>query len=329
MPQFTANAAPGAAFDAAPTPRRAGPVLVATDGSALGTNAAVVAAALAARDGREVRVLHVVDTRAIPIPAPVGFGIALADAVLGPEAHADQERELRAGIGRALGRGVDWPVRVALGTPATAIVAEAARVGAALVVVGLQYHGRLARLAQDETAVHAARAAGCPVLAATAGLRAAPRRAVAAVDFSRASVGAARAALELLGGEGTLVLAYAPPLPMYDAEDGEHLVHELGVDAAFAWVERELAAPPAVRVERAVLRGRQPCPVGMLLLDHAAATGADLIAVGSRRHGRVERLVLGSVTTDALRDGRVSVLVIPPAAERAEPNAPGAAAGTA
>lgn len=315
------SSSPERTFSAASNPPRgvprAGDVLVATDGSALGTNAAAVAGALAAAAGRPVHVLHVVDARAVPIPPPLDLGIALADAMLGPNAHAGQEREVRVGLERGLKRPVDWPVRIVFGTPAAAITEEAARVDAALVVVGLQHHGRLARMAQDETAVHVARAARCPVLAVTSGLRAPPRRAVAAVDFSRASVEAARAALALLADGGTLVLAYAPPLPLYNAEDGEHRVHELGVDAAFAWVERELAASPGltpgVRVERAVLRGSQPCPVGLLLLDHAAETGADLLAVGSRRHGRVERFVLGSVTTDALRDGRVSVLVLPPA----------------
>jgi hypothetical protein len=34
MPQSTANVAPGAAYDATPSPRRACPVLLATDGSA-------------------------------------------------------------------------------------------------------------------------------------------------------------------------------------------------------------------------------------------------------------------------------------------------------
>jgi nucleotide-binding universal stress UspA family protein len=48
------------------------------------------------------------------------------------------------------------------------------------------------------------------------------------------------------------------------------------------------------------------------LLACADESRADLIAIGSLRHERLERWILGSVTTDIVRDGRCSVLVIPP-----------------
>jgi nucleotide-binding universal stress UspA family protein len=38
-----------------------------------------------------------------------------------------------------------------------------------------------------------------------------------------------------------------------------------------------------------------------------------LIAAGSARPSRVDRWLLGSVSTDLIRDGRCSVLVVPPA----------------
>jgi nucleotide-binding universal stress UspA family protein len=255
----------------------------------------------------------------------VDVAIALADDLLGPGAHAEQEQTVRDGLARALGRPVAWPVHVALGDPAAAIAGEAERCGAALVVVGLRCHGRLARLAQDETALRVMRAAACPVLAVTASLRGAPRRAAAAVDFTDASLAAARAALALVAAGGTLTLTYVEPAPLYRPDDGEHRVHELGVAAAFGWLEAELAAPARVRVERAVVRNPECRPPGLMLAEHAERTGADLLAVGTRRHGRVERFVLGSVTTDVARDGRVSVLAVPPGAR---PGArPGAAAG--
>jgi nucleotide-binding universal stress UspA family protein len=288
-------------------------VLVATDGSALAGNAARVAAALADRAAVATRAIHVVDTRAMPLPPPVDVAIALGDELVGAGVHAEQELEVRAGLARAVGRDVDWPVHLAIGRPAAEIEEAADRVGASLVVVGMQPHGRLARLGVDETVVALMRAGTRPVLGVSASLAGMPRRAHVAVDFTRASLGAARGALALLAPGGTLTLAYAPPLPLYDPEDGEHLVHSLGVDAAFAWFEGALGASAEVRVERAVLRGRQPCPPAELLLAHAEATGADLLAVGSRRHGRVERMLLGSTTADLVRAGRVSVLAVPPA----------------
>jgi len=52
--------------------------------------------------------------------------------------------------------------------------------------------------------------------------------------------------------------------------------------------------------------------VGRVLLSQAAAFGADLMVMGAARHGRVERWILGSVSTELMRDGRTSVLVYRP-----------------
>jgi nucleotide-binding universal stress UspA family protein len=48
------------------------------------------------------------------------------------------------------------------------------------------------------------------------------------------------------------------------------------------------------------------------LLDYAEETRCDLIAAGSAHHGRVERWMVGSVSTELVRDGRRSVLIVPP-----------------
>ena len=89
---------------------------------------------------------------------------------------------------------------------------------------------------------------------------------------------------------------------------GEALIKHLGVDAAFEQLVRELAAPPGVHVE-CVTRHGVPAAE---LLAWADESRADLVAVGSLRHERLERWILGSVTTEVIRDGRCSVLVIPP-----------------
>ena len=77
---------------------------------------------------------------------------------------------------------------------------------------------------------------------------------------------------------------------------------------AFEQLVRELAAPPSVRVECVVRHGL----TARELLACAEESRSDLIAVGSLRHERLERWILGSVTTEVIRDGRCSVLVIPP-----------------
>jgi nucleotide-binding universal stress UspA family protein len=89
---------------------------------------------------------------------------------------------------------------------------------------------------------------------------------------------------------------------------GEALIKQLGVTAAFERLVTDLAAPRGVRVEWVVRHG-EPADE---LLAYAEESRADLIAIGSLRHERIERWILGSVTTEVIRDGRCSVLVIPP-----------------
>src|SRR5688572_11950825 len=88
--------------------------------------------------------------------------------------------------------------------------------------------------------------------------------------------------------------------------EGETVGRAAGVAAAFAQLVAELNAPSGVAVEP-VVRGGTPADE---LLSYAEEVNADLLAVGSLRHERIERWVLGSVTTEVIRDGRCSVLVI-------------------
>jgi nucleotide-binding universal stress UspA family protein len=133
------------------------------------------------------------------------------------------------------------------------------------------------------------------------------------VDFTRASTEAARVALGLLAPGGTVTLAYAPGVLVSTQEEGERHIHDLGVEAAFDALVRTLDAAPDVTFERTRLDPTVPHPsAAHRLLAFAEETQADLIVLGSRRHGRVERWMLGSVTTDVARDGRISVLAVPP-----------------
>ena len=308
-------APPSAAASAGPAPASilAGrPVLVAVDGSPASESAARVALALADGRGARVHLLSVVDTRPAPIPPPVDLALALADGAYGEALHAEQKRDLRLALSAVLQRSIDWPVEVTLGTPSHAIVHEARRIGAALIVLGLRRHRAVERALNDETTLHVMRTAPCPVLGATPALPGLPRRILVGVDFSRASLTAARAAKAVLADGGTMVLAYAPLPEIYVPDDGERVIHELGVAAAFAWFTGELDAGPGVKVEHLVLERDPGRSVADLLLARADGTGVDMIALGSVRHGRVERWMLGSVTTDVVRDGSHALLAVPP-----------------
>ena len=301
-----------ACVEAVPADRVSGDVMLATDESELAGNAARVALPLARRHRRGVRVVHVVDTRSVPVPPPLDVAIGMADAVVGSEMHAEQCDAVRATLAAALGGPVDWPVRLGIGAPPSVIVREASHAGAGLVVLGLRRHGVLGRMLDDETALLVMRHAACPVLAVAPGLHELPRHVIAAVDFGRSSRDAARLARTLVAPGGTLTLAYVEGPPLSGRGDGAEHVQELGVRAAFAELRDELADDDDVRIETLTLAGHADRTVAEELLARADAVHADLIALGTRRHGRLERWLLGSVTTDAARDGRVSVLAVPP-----------------
>jgi nucleotide-binding universal stress UspA family protein len=182
--------------------------------------------------------------------------------------------------------------------------------------MGLRHHGIIDRVLRDETTLTVARIARAAVLGISPKLTGLPRRAVVGVDFGPASIRAARAALDVLTHGSThdgvvLRLVYVDRSGVEGAHEdtaGEALIKHLGVDAAFEQLVRELVAPPGVRVECAVRHG----VTATELLACAEESHSDLIAIGSVRHERLERWILGSVTTELIRDGRCSVLVIPP-----------------
>jgi nucleotide-binding universal stress UspA family protein len=286
-------------------------VLVATDDTPASAPALRVALALA-EGGAAVHALHVVDTRSAPMPPPLDVAISFADATYGDAFRDQREKELRTAISATLDRSVDWPTNVALGVPSYVIVREARRLNADLIVLGLRRHNAVQRAAGDETTLHVMRAAPCPVIGATEPLAGLPRRVLVAVDFSRASLEAARAADHLVGRNGTLVLAYVAPAEVDVPDNGERVIHELGVDAAFKWFRGELGRAPDAPVEQVKLRRWTTARVAEVLLSYADGARIDMLALGSMRHGRVERWILGSVTTDIARDGSRPMLVVPP-----------------
>jgi len=289
-------------------------VLLASDGSPASAAATRVADALARERGAIVHAISVVDTRPAPIPPPLDLALALGDAMTGSQVHQRQIESVRAQLNANVDRPVDWPVHVVIGTPAIAIAQTARRLGAALIVMGLRRHGALDRAVHDETTLSVIRHARCPVLGVVPEHDTMPVRALAAMDFGRASSAAARAVATLLGAGSTLVLAHVPRLDASALEEGENLIQELGVAAAFARAERELARP-GLRLDRVVLRHQMPASVTRLVLEYADASRADVISAGSMRHGRLDRWLLGSVSTELVRDGRRSVLIVPPSCD--------------
>ena len=286
-------------------------VLFATDGSEGSSGALHVALALASEHQAVVHVVHVVDTRSAPIPPPLDLMIAMGDAVGGSAVHDEQKQEVRAALSLQAGREIDWPVEILIGNPANTIVHEAHRLGAALIIVGLRRHGKVDRALNDETAHKVMERADCPVLGIVAGLTTLPTRVLIALDFSATSLLAAHAARAIAGHDAHVALAYVAPMSVTIPDDGERLLHTLGLDAAFARTVADLA-DTAIHVDHVVLHREKPRDPAVVLLEYAESVGSDLIAAGSARHGRLDRWLLGSVSTAIVHDGRWSVLIVPP-----------------
>lgn len=292
------------------------PVLLAADGSPEAAAATHFALALQNDCDARINVLTVTETHRIPIAPPLDMALGLSDPATAAALRELLEEETQRTILNVLGQQVEWPVRIAPGVPAEAIAREAARLRAAQVVIGLRPPGRLERALHLETTPQVIHAAACPVLGVSREGMALPRRVLVAVDFGHASLEAARAARALMRRGGRLMLVYVAPATYYGPEEGATLIHDLGVDACFERLVREVGGD-GVEVERVVLPHDGVASIASILLERAATTRADLVAAGSSRYGRVERMLLGSVSTDLIREGRHSTLIVPPCEERA------------
>jgi nucleotide-binding universal stress UspA family protein len=283
-----------------------GTVVVATDGTHDADGAVRVGIALSHRDGVNASLLSVVE----PLRFASDEGTTPADTErLTRLAIEAREGELGAQRTRTHPGRHTWPFSIHVGNRVDEIARFAEYHGASLVVLGLGSHGVIARLCQRETALRVMRTARTPVLAVPADAWGVPHSALAAVDFTASSEDAARAALDLLGDEGTLYLAHVAPrvaIPQGDSRGwGEPVRNEvLGQLDALA---RRLDPPSSVKVELVSLHGEP----AQELVGFARQHAIDMIATGAHGRSPIGRLVLGSVSTKVVRTARCWVLVAP------------------
>ena len=287
------------------SPRRG--ILVATDGTHDADGAIRVGHALALRDNVPADVFSVVE----PPSLVDGEGAPLPDVEqLVAIAHESRGTALLSQRDRTHPGIHDWPFTIAVGPRVETIIARAAETDAWLILLGLGAHGVAARLSQRETALRVIHAAGKPVLAVPSVGWGVPHSALAAIDFTASSEHAARAALQLLGGEGTLYLAHVlprVPIPQGDPRTWEEITTTAVIRKLEAVASR-LEPSPGIQVEYVLLHG-DPAHE---LLAFAEQTSIDLVAAGTHGRSALGRLVLGSVSTKLVRTASCWVLVAPP-----------------
>jgi nucleotide-binding universal stress UspA family protein len=285
------------------------PVLVAIDGSESART--VVEAAVRFCWPRDSTGHGVI---ARPRPVPGGWSPIALEAMARGEALEAREaaRWLRP----------RWPrgeVAVLDRAPAEAILRRARALRAGAIVLGSRGRGALGRLVLGSVGRRVVRRAPCPALVVRRPLRSA-RRLLVGVDGSPA----ARRALDFVArlapppdGQVRLLSVVEPPrvpsAALVPASMRRTLAAEISAarEAQLAAARRRLEAARGPleaagwRVRAEVRSGR---PLDELL---EAARQADVLIVGARGVGGVERLLLGSVAEGALSHAPGSVLVVP------------------
>jgi nucleotide-binding universal stress UspA family protein len=143
-----------------------------------------------------------------------------------------------------------------------------------------------------------------------------PMRVLIAVDGSDQALVGAEVAVLAEWPEGTTIRVVEavdtgaaifggpwPTLAVVDAEHIERDLHEQAVGAV-----REAASrltKPGLWIETAVLEGRP----ATMIVEEAQRIEADLIIVGSRGHGTIETMLLGSVSAEVIDHATTPVLV--------------------
>ena len=284
----------------------AGPILVATKGTADWSPELEAARLLVERDGGRVKVVVVLE----PVPVyAAAYAIEPPPIVIDEQRGAELREFVREQVRRAVGPTDAWSVEVVYGAPAYTIPELARESQARLLVMGIGRHTPLDRVFGDETSLRALRHVGCPVLAVTPDFVRLPRRAVVGVDFSPSSVWAAEEALRLLDDGGSLTLMHVRSRlelsqPVWAAWD---VRYNRRVTELFERLTRMLPARPGVRIETVTRTGDAVDEI----LGYAHANSAELVAVGSHGAGLVERILVGSVATAVIRRSTRSVLACP------------------
>lgn len=275
------------------------------------------ALALARAAGGRLYLVHAF-TPVIGVVGDLGVGLGDADLARLEEQRlrdllAQQAERLALAPGELAGTSVEN------GAPHRVLPDVAARLGADLLVVAATNRetAHLPRLL-GSTSERVLRKALCPVLVVRGELPVPPRRALAPVDLSPLSAEAFRCGLSLLravAGGGAYEVEALFVLSVLQRQVAPQFTPEQVDRFAAEELERFVAlnaGDDAGRVRRHVRVGGPREEI----LEHLKEHPADLVVMGTHGLGGFDRLVIGSIASDVVREAPASVLVVPPGARR-------------
>ncbi|MEK6206625.1 MAG: universal stress protein [Chloroflexota bacterium] len=293
-------------------------ILFATDGSKSAERAQELVGSTDWPAPTHIEILHVDQLFAEDLELPAGMYSAVHEKL------RDEVSARLAKIKRELsGSGRDVEATVMINRPASAIVTEARRTAADLIVLGSHGRGALGSAVLGSVSAEVVDHAPCPVLVART-----PR--ITGVVLAHDGSDGARQAEQLLTTWPFLrrlpvrvvsAWSLAPSYLSLDAAGGGFLSGELFqqvIDDLRA--ERGRAANGATKrlVDAGVAATAdvREGPTAQTVVDAAKETGADLIVVGSRGQSGLTRLLLGSVARGVLLHATCSVLITRQRSER-------------
>ena len=293
-------------------------VLLATDGSPESGRAARVATELSSKLGPEMHLVYVE-------PTPSVYGIP-ERAVYAPDTqnhleeveHYAQER-----LGEEAAKIRNYGGQVAavhpkVGRPDAEIVGLAEELDAGLVIVGSHGLGPFKRVLLGSVSDSVVRHAHTSVLVVRGEADRLPARVLLAIDGSKESHHATRAAVEVARAAGselhvlsvleTAQLLPQMPYPGPEAWETSGTPQEVEQQARrlLSKVSERVGAEGSTVEESHLVIGKPDKEIVRL----AGASNADLVVLGSRGLGAVGRVLLGSVSDFVVRHALCSVLVV-------------------
>jgi nucleotide-binding universal stress UspA family protein len=294
-------------------------ILCPTDFSVYSARAFRHALALGHRFRARVRVVHVLPS----LPSVAGSPLLPTPTFPSPEARPYAEGDLARFVEEAEGSGVLVTTEIRDGQPWRALRAAALELPADLVTLGTHGRSGFERFVLGSVTEKLLGYLSCPILTvcheegrtwAAPGL---VKRILVATDFSVPAMEAVAFAVALAteARSALTVLHVIDGLP--GAQDGfSYAVPELApLRSALEERARPLlqaAAPDVLPSGPEVLKQLVMGRAHEKILEAAVAQSADLVVLGTRGHGPLQRIVFGSTSERVVREATCPVFTVPP-----------------